>query len=97
MSQRRRYEKAAEEFARLYPNREDIAVYSAPGRTEVGGNHTDHQHGCVLAAAINLDIIAVVSFHNDGVIRIHSKAILRIAWIYQICPSIRQKKEHRLH
>ena len=73
MSQRRRYEKAAEEFARLYPNREDIAVYSAPGRTEVGGNHTDHQHGCVLAAAINLDIIAVVSFHNDGVIRIHSE------------------------
>ena len=38
----------------------DVEIYSAPGRSEVGGNHTDHQHGCVLAAAVNLDAIAVV-------------------------------------
>ena len=47
--------------------------YSAPGRTEVGGNHTDHQHGCVLAASVNLDVIAVVSPNTDNVIRIKSK------------------------
>ena len=40
---------------------DDIEIYSAPGRTEVGGNHTDHQHGRVLAASINKDAIAVVS------------------------------------
>lgn len=47
--------------------------FSAPGRTEIGGNHTDHQHGCVLAAAVNLDAIAVVAFHRDGVIRVKSE------------------------
>ena len=47
--------------------------FSAPGRTEVSGNHTDHQHGCVLAAAVNLDVIAVVAFHNEGIIRLQSE------------------------
>ena len=39
----------------------DIRIYSAPGRTEIGGNHTDHQHGRVLAAAVNADIICAAS------------------------------------
>ena len=34
---------------------EQVFVCTAPGRTEIGGNHTDHQHGCVLAAAVNLE------------------------------------------
>lgn len=34
--------------------------FSAPGRTEISGNHTDHQHGCVLAAAVNLETVAEV-------------------------------------
>lgn len=51
----------------------DVRLFSAPGRTEVGGNHTDHQHGCVLAGSINLDVLAVVGLNNDGVIRIQSK------------------------
>lgn len=70
--QRKRYADAVNEFKTLYPERDDIYVYSAPGRTEVGGNHTDHQHGCVLAAAVNLDVIAIVAFHNEGVIRLKS-------------------------
>lgn len=70
--QKKRYQDAVESFAKLYPERSEISVFSAPGRTEVGGNHTDHQHGCVLAAAVNLDVISVVSFHNDGVIRLKS-------------------------
>ena len=72
-AQKERYIKAIERFTELYSAREEISVFSAPGRTEIGGNHTDHQHGCVLAAAVQLDAIAVVSFHEEGVIRIHSE------------------------
>lgn len=71
--QKNRYAEAAKEFDRLYPGHGAISVYSAPGRTEIGGNHTDHQHGCVLAAAVNLDVIAVVGDNNDNVIRLKSK------------------------
>ena len=38
----------------------EIYRFSAPGRTEISGNHTDHQHGCVLAAAVNLETVAQV-------------------------------------
>ena len=71
-NQRERYMQAVSEFEKLYPGREEISIFSAPGRTEVCGNHTDHQHGCVLAAAVNLDAIAVVAFHEDALIRLHS-------------------------
>ena len=71
--QRQRYLSAVNNFAELYPKRKNIRIFSAPGRTEIGGNHTDHQHGCVLAAAVNLDAIAVVAFHHDGFIRIKSE------------------------
>lgn len=71
--QKQRYIDAINSFAKLYPNRSEIEIFSAPGRTEVGGNHTDHQNGCVLAAAVNLDAIAVVAFHDECVIRLHSK------------------------
>lgn len=71
--QKSRYYEAVRKFMQLYPDREDVKLFSAPGRTEIGGNHTDHQHGCVLAAAVNLDVIAVVSFHDDKVIRVKSE------------------------
>lgn len=70
--QRNRYISAIEKFSEIFPEREDIYIFSAPGRTEIGGNHTDHQHGCVLAAAVDLDVIAVAAFHNEGVIRLKS-------------------------
>ena len=47
--------------------------FSAPGRTEIGGNHTDHQRGRVLAAAVNLDTVAAVRKNGTGIIRIQSK------------------------
>ena len=47
--------------------------FSAPGRTEVGGNHTDHQHGCVLAAAVDLDILAAALPNGTKKIRILSE------------------------
>ncbi len=48
-------------------------IFSAPGRTELGGNHTDHQRGCVLAAAVNLDTKAAVAPNSENVIRVLSK------------------------
>lgn len=71
--QKDRYLSAAEKFTQLYPENKDFSLFSAPGRTEIGGNHTDHQHGCVLAAAVDLDVIAVVGFNNENVIRVKSE------------------------
>ena len=72
-NQKQRYINALEKFSKLYPNSQEIEIYSASGRTEIGGNHTDHQHGCVLAAAVNLDVIGIVAFHNEKVIRVKSE------------------------
>ena len=47
--------------------------FSAPGRTEISGNHTDHQHGCVLAAAVNLETVAQVEMNGTDLIRIQSE------------------------
>ena len=69
--QRDRYVKAIEKFESLYGENE-IEIYSAPGRSEVGGNHTDHQRGQVLACGLNLDVIAIVTKTNNGVISIVS-------------------------
>ena len=67
-----RYLEALQAYERLFKE-EEIAIYSAPGRTEVGGNHTDHQHGKVLAAAVNMDALAIVSKNDEGVINLHSE------------------------
>jgi len=47
-------------------------IFSGPGRTEISGNHTDHQHGCVLAGAVNLETTAQVSFNGSDLIRVFS-------------------------
>ena len=47
--------------------------FSAPGRTEISGNHTDHQHGCVLAAAVNLETVAQVEMNGADLIRVQSE------------------------
>lgn len=70
--QRGRYTKALEAFEALYGDG-DVELYSAPGRSEVGGNHTDHQHGKVLACSLNLDVIAVVRKREDRVVRVKSE------------------------
>ena len=69
--QKERYMQAITEFERLFGAGE-AEIYSAPGRSEVGGNHTDHQHGQVLAASVNLDAIAVVRPAEDNCIRLKS-------------------------
>ena len=68
-----RYSKAVDEFGNLFGEREEIRLFSAPGRTEVGGNHTDHQHGRVLAGSVDLDVIAVTSKNSDNTVRIKSE------------------------
>lgn len=70
---RTRYCDALDEFVNLYGERDNVRIFSAPGRTEIGGNHTDHQHGLVLAGSVNLDIIAVVSANDSGIVHIKSK------------------------
>ncbi len=53
--------------------KEAVHIFSAPGRTEIGGNHTDHQHGCVLAAAVDLDILGAAAKNESRWIRIFSE------------------------
>lgn len=71
--QKDRYVHAIDQFISLYGEDREVEIYSAPGRTEVGGNHTDHQHGRVLAASVNLDTIAIVAKNNSTMVTITSE------------------------
>ena len=57
-----------DEFVCLFGDNDSIELFSAPGRTEVGGNHTDHNHGKVLAASVDLDTVAAAAKRDDGII-----------------------------
>lgn len=70
---RARFEQAIVKFEERYGAGRDLMLFSAPGRTEVGGNHTDHQRGRVLAASVNLDVIAVAARSEGGVVRVQSE------------------------
>ena len=66
-----RYSDLLNKHKELFGERK-VSLFSAPGRTEIGGNHTDHQRGRVLAASVNLDVIAVASKNDDNIVRIKS-------------------------
>ncbi len=68
-----RFIAAIDKFTERFGGERDISVFSVPGRSEISGNHTDHNHGCVLAGAIDRDIIAVAAKNDDGVIRFLSE------------------------
>ena len=70
--QKQRYVNAIESYIEEF-GEDDVEIYSAPGRSEVGGNHTDHQHGEILAASINLDAIGIVKKTDDMKVSIFSK------------------------
>ena len=70
-TQKQLYAKLADEFVNSYGDKE-LSVFSSPGRTEIGGNHTDHNHGRVLAGAVNLDNVAIASANGTDVVRILS-------------------------
>ncbi len=71
-TQRNRYIEAVNNYTALYGEEADLWLFSAPGRTEIGGNHTDHNHGCVLAGSVNLDVIAVAAPTTEATIRVKS-------------------------
>ena len=66
-----RYADLMNEFQKVYGT-DDVSLFSSPGRTEIGGNHTDHNYGRVLAGAVNLDMVAVAATNGTNVIRIKS-------------------------
>lgn len=70
--QKARYGAMIRQHRKLFGDRGKIALISAPGRTEIGGNHTDHNHGRVLAAAVNLDTLCAVTPRNDMTVLFHS-------------------------
>ena len=76
--QRSRYCAALDQFELYYGPGRQVQVYSAPGRTELGGNHTDHQHGYGLAGAVTLDLVAVASRNEDGFIRVKSRGFNKL-------------------
>lgn len=70
---KKRYIDLLNGFETYFTNHKKVSIFSAPGRTEIGGNHTDHQHGCVVAGSVNLDIICVAAPNNTDEIRIQSE------------------------
>ena len=70
---RERYIKAIDEFTFLYGEERELNIFTVAGRSELSGNHTDHNRGCVVAASISLDIIAVASATDDGIVRVKSE------------------------
>lgn len=72
-AQKVRYTRIAEGFASCFGTGREISFFSAPGRTEIGGNHTDHNHGHVLAAAVNLDIVAAAAKNPENLARLKSE------------------------
>lgn len=71
--QKERYAAAEKAFEEIYGIHDNIRIFSAPGRTEVGGNHTDHNRGCVMAAAVGLDVIAIVAQTGGSIVRVKSE------------------------
>lgn len=72
-AQTRRYAEQIRAHEALFGDRGEIRLISAPGRTEIGGNHTDHNHGRVLAAAVNLDTLCAVTAREDMLVHFHSE------------------------
>lgn len=71
--QKLRYKRVAESFVQLYGEAEEAGFFSSPGRTEIGGNHTDHNKGRVLAASVNLDAIALAAKNDENIVRVKSE------------------------
>ena len=69
----KRYISALDSFVEKYGERENVMLLSVPGRSEILGNHTDHNNGKVLAGAIDRDIIAVAAKNDSGAVRLLSE------------------------
>ena len=72
-AQAARYEAVLNGLDAAFGPHAEAGLYSAPGRTEIGGNHTDHQHGRVLAGSVNIDMIAAAGPNTLGQLRVQSE------------------------
>lgn len=68
-----RYQAVLDGLETTFGSHEQAGLYSAPGRTEIGGNHTDHQRGRVLAGSVNIDMIAAAAPNSLGQLRVQSE------------------------
>ena len=93
-----RFAKVIKGFQVTFPKnaQAQIGLYSAPGRTEIGGNHTDHQYGCVLAASVNLDAIAAAALNGTNVIRFYSEGYGMIEADLSVLEPVESEKESTL-
>ena len=82
ISQRERYLGAIDSFAQIFGADRDVNLYSVAGRSELAGNHTDHNCGKVIAASINLDIIAVVSQNGTDTVNLKSEGFDQLSVNY---------------
>ncbi len=71
--QQKRLSEAVKGYGEHFGESEDLHIFSAAGRSEIGGNHTDHQRGHVLAASLNIDSIAIVSAVSENAITLYSE------------------------
>ena len=72
-AQAARYESVLNGLEATFGTHAEAGLYSAPGRTEIGGNHTDHQHGRVLAGSVNIDMIAAAAPNSLNQLRVQSE------------------------
>ena len=72
-SEAARYTAVLDGLEKTFGSHAEAGLYSAPGRTEIGGNHTDHQHGRVLAGSVNIDMIAAAAPNDKNQLRVQSK------------------------
>lgn len=70
---RKRYKALLEGYVRAFGAGEDVMLFSSPGRTEISGNHTDHNHGKVLAGSINLDCVGAAGRNSSNQVHIVSE------------------------
>ena len=72
-AQAARYAAVLDGLEKTFGSHTEAGLYSAPGRTEIGGNHTDHQHGRVLAGSVNIDMIAAAGPNSLNQLRVQSE------------------------
>ena len=72
-TQAARYAAVLDGLETTFGSHTEAGLYSAPGRTEIGGNHTDHQHGRVLAGSVNIDMIAAAAPNSLNQLRVQSE------------------------
>ena len=80
-----RISDAIRAFEKKYGKDREIALFSVPGRSEIAGNHTDHNRGCVLAGAIDRDVLVVASKNTDGHLRVQSEGYREIDVALSMC------------